>query len=87
MYSAVSCWVRGVGGDHRPGQAHGIQQFPDLGDLVRFVRDAVPGDDHAVPVEHRGEQLDLAVRDAAGDSADEGSRARETDTGGLLFRA
>ncbi len=54
-----------VGGDHRVLQVHGVQQLFDLGGLGRLVRDAVLGDHHLLFVQHRGEQLDLPVRDAA----------------------
>jgi hypothetical protein len=54
-----------VGGDDRAGQVHGLQQFPDLGGLGCFVGDPVLCDDHLLLVQHRGEQLDLPVADAA----------------------
>ena len=55
----------GVGSDDRAGQVHRVQQVPDLGDLVGVVGNAVLGDDHAVTVKHRGEQLDLPAGGAA----------------------
>ncbi|HUY50170.1 MAG TPA: hypothetical protein VMV92_31445 [Streptosporangiaceae bacterium] len=61
----VALGVGGAGGDDGIRQACGVQQLPDLCDLVRIVGDAVLGDDHALLVQHRGEQLDLPVRDAA----------------------
>ncbi len=54
-----------VGGDHRVLQVHGLQQLPDLGGLGGLVRDPVLGDHGFLFVQHRGEQLDLPVRDAA----------------------
>ena len=71
--------VGGVGGDDRAGQVHGVQQLLDLGDLIGVVGDAVLGDDHLLLVQHRGEQLDLPVADAAQPFAvdrDRGQQAR-----------
>jgi hypothetical protein len=57
--------VGGIGGDDRVPQVNGVQQLPDLGGLGGLVRDSVLGDDDLVFLQHRGEQLDLAVGDAA----------------------
>jgi hypothetical protein len=54
-----------VGGDHRAVQVHGLQQILDLRGLGRLVGDPVLGDDRLFLVQHRGEQLDLPVPDAA----------------------
>jgi hypothetical protein len=54
-----------VGGDDRVSQVDAVQQFPDLRCLGGLVRDPVLGDDDLLLVQHRGEQLDLAVQDAA----------------------
>ena len=66
-----------VGGDHRVLQVHGLQQLPDLGDLGGVIRDPVLGDDHLLLVQHRGEQLDLAVQDAAQPLAVDGDRGQQ----------
>jgi hypothetical protein len=57
--------VGGVGGDHRAFQVHGLQQLLQLGGLGGLVRDPVLRDHDLVLVQHRGEQLDLAIGDAA----------------------
>ena len=57
--------VGSVGGDDRAFQVHGLQQLLDLGGLGCLVGDPVLGDDHLLLVQHRGEQLDLPVADAA----------------------
>jgi hypothetical protein len=65
VFRSVALGVGSIGGDHRASQVHAAEQVADLGDLVGIVRDAMLGDDQAVAVQHRGEQLDLPVCDAA----------------------
>jgi hypothetical protein len=54
-----------VGGDYGVVQVHAGQQLFDLGGLGGLVRDPDLPDDHLFLLQHRGEQLDLAVGDAA----------------------
>jgi hypothetical protein len=61
----LAAGVGGVGGDDRPGEVDGVEQGLGLGGLVGFVGDPGLGDDHAVVVLERREQLDRPVADAA----------------------
>jgi hypothetical protein len=57
--------VGGVGGDDRVPQVHAVEQGLHLGGLGGVVGDPDLGDDRFLLVEHGGEELDLAVQDAA----------------------
>jgi hypothetical protein len=57
--------VDGIGGDDRVPQVNGVQQLSGLGGLGGLVRDPVLRDDGLLFLQHRGEQLDRPVCDAA----------------------
>jgi hypothetical protein len=57
--------VGGVGGHDRVPQVHVPEQLFYLGDLGGVIGDPDLADDHLLAVEHRGEELDLAVQDPA----------------------
>jgi hypothetical protein len=61
----LAAGMGGVGGDDRVLQVHVPEQFLHLGDPRGVVRDPDLPDDHLLVVQHRGEELDLAVQDAA----------------------
>jgi hypothetical protein len=65
VFRGLPLGVGRVGGDHRVLQAHGLQQLLDLRGLGCLVGDPVLGDDHLLLVQHRSEQLELPVADAA----------------------
>jgi hypothetical protein len=57
----VTLSMSSIPGDNRPIQVNALQQRPDLDDLVRGLRNTDLGNDHGLLVQHRREQLHVAL--------------------------